>query len=378
MRLATFTFTQGAWSSPFPALDSERTLVLAFGSSRFIDSPQPLQQLAEAFPRSALIGCSSAGEILDDKLADETIAVAVAAFDEASIEVAAADVGSAADSHAAGKAIAERLNHSTLRSLFVLSDGLGVNGTGLVDGINGVVPSSVVVSGGLAADGDRFKRTWVIDGKGRPRSKMVAAVGLHGGGLHVGHGSRGGWDIFGPERVVTRAEGNVLYELDGAPALQLYKTYLGDRASGLPATALLFPLSIRATPADDKRLVRTILAVDEEHQSMTFAGDIPAGWRAQLMRSNNDRLVGGAADAAHFCTERGKHGGPVLAIAISCVGRRLVLGERTEEELEVALEAFPDGSHQVGFYSYGEISPFAAGACDLHNQTMTLTTISEA
>jgi hypothetical protein len=202
-------------------------------------------------------------------------------------------------------------------------------------------------------------------------------VGFYGDHVHLGHGSKGGWDIFGPERRVTKSSGNILYELDGRPALQLYKEYLGERAAGLPATGLLFPLSLRVTKSENKSLVRTILAVDEAHQSMTFAGDIPEGYLAQLMRANFDRLVQGASEAAQS-TSRNNGSAAVLAVAISCVGRRLVLGERTEEETEAALEVLPRGTAQVGFYSYGEISPYASGLCDLHNQTMTLTTISES
>jgi len=168
-----------------------------------------------------------------------------------------------------------------------------------------------------------------------------------------------------------------LYELDGKPALDLYKEYLGERASGLPATGLLFPLSIRQDSSDSRQLVRTILAVDEENQSMTFAGDIPKDCLAQLMRANFDRLVNGASIAADQAKNNTAPDGPTLAVAISCVGRRLVLGERTEEETEITLEHLPAGTKQIGFYSYGEISPYAAGACDLHNQTMTLTTFSE-
>jgi len=169
-----------------------------------------------------------------------------------------------------------------------------------------------------------------------------------------------------------RSTGNVLYELDGKPALRLYKEYLGERASGLPATALLFPLAMRVERGDEKQLVRTVLAIDEAAQSLTFAGNIPTGSFVQLMRANFDRLVQGASDAATMGRVGRTLDGDLLALAISCVGRRLVLGERTEEELEAALAAFPPGARQVGFYSYGEISPFASGPCDLHNQTMTL------
>jgi hypothetical protein len=204
----------------------------------------------------------------------------------------------------------------------------------------------------------------------------VTAVALSGP-LELGAGSQGGWDTFGPERRVTRAEGNILYELDGKPALALYKDYLGDMAAGLPAAALRFPLSIREDRGSAHSVVRTILAIDETAQSMTFAGEVRSGWHAQLMRSNQDRLVAGALRAATEATA-GLSGAPALALAISCVGRRLVLGARIEEETEATLEALPAGSRQIGFYSYGEISPAGRGACELHNQTMTLTTIREA
>jgi hypothetical protein len=247
-----------------------------------------------------------------------------------------------------------------------------------VRGLNAILPSSVVVTGGLAGDGDRFERTWVIR-DGIPHSGFVSAIGFYGERLRIGYGSKGGWDIFGPERLVTRAERSILYELDGKPALELYKKYLGDRAAGLPATALLFPLALRADSSDEKRIVRTILAVDETTQSMTFAGDIPQGYLAQLMKANFDRLVDGAAGAALMVREHQQEApaDPVLAIAISCVGRRLVLGEHTEDELEATLDGLPEGTQQIGFYSYGEIAPYGTGHCDLHNQTMTLTTISE-
>lgn len=273
--------------------------------------------------------------------------------------------------------LAEQLTREDLKAILVLSDGLNVNGSELVKGFNSALPESVVVTGGLAGDGDRFKRTWVV-GEGRPRSGIVSAVALYGDHVSVGHGSKGGWDLFGPERRVTRSRGNVLHELDGRPALALYKQYLGERASGLPATALLFPLALRAGSADKKVVVRTVLSVDETDQSMTFAGDIPQGHLAQLMRANFERLIEGASlAAASTLPPPGSQAAQTLAIAISCVGRRLVLGERTEEEIEATLTGLPAGTKQIGFYSYGEISPYTTGHCDLHNQTMTLTTISE-
>ena len=378
MELETFTYTAAAgWSvDRLPALDSPGTLVLAFGASEFFDDPGVLGELDRAYRQSHLIGCSTAGEIFGTFVTDRSLSVAVVRFAHTDLATALAPVETAADSYAAGEAIARTLLRPDLRGVLVLSDGHYVNGSQLVRGLNAVLPDSVVVTGGLAGDGDRFERTWVLK-DGSPQSGLVSAVGFYGESIRIGHGSKGGWDIFGIERRVTRSEGHVLYELDGRPALQLYKEYLGERAAGLPATALLFPLALRADASDTKSIVRTALDIDEANDAMIFAGDIPQGYLAQLMRANFDRLIDGASEAALMTRSGDAPNTPVLSIAISCVGRRLVLGERSEEELEATLDNLPEQTRQVGFYSYGEISPYATGHCDLHNQTMTLTTITE-
>ena len=377
MRIDTFTHGLGAgWSVVLPTeRDSVRTLVVVFGAAGYAEAPAALAELAAAFPLSAIVGCSSAGEIHDHLVADGTLVVAIAEFEQTELAVASTKIASAKDSAAAGARLGRKLARVKPQLVLVFSEGLAVNGTDLVRGLSDALPKNTIIAGGLAADGDRFARTWVlIDGK--PVSGYVVAVAMTGP-LEIGTGSQGGWDTFGPERRVTRATGNVLYELDGKPALALYKDYLGELASGLPATALRFPLSIREEHGAKGPVVRTILAIDEKAQSMTFAGDVPTGWRAQLMRSNHDRLIAGAMRAAADATA-GMSNKPTLALAISCVGRRLVLGARTEEETEASLEALPLGSHQIGFYAYGEISPAGCPMCELHNQTMTLTTIREA
>ena len=360
-----------------PRIDSRQTLVVVFGSTSLLDAPGPMNELLEEYSESVIVGCSTAGEIFGTQISDESLSAAIAKFEHTDLRVASAPVRSADDSFKGGQQIAQQLKDSTLRGILVLSDGLSVNGSELVRGLNSTMLPSVVVTGGLAGDGNRFQRTWVLQDR-RPQPGWVTAVGFYGNHVRIGHGSKGGWDLFGPERRVTKSKGNVLLELDGRPALQLYKEYLGDRAAGLPATGLLFPLALRADQSDSKSLVRTILAVNEEDQSLTFAGDISEGSLAQLMKANFDRLVQGASEAATTTKLSADGESCTLAIAISCVGRRLVLGERTEEETEATLEVLPKGTQQIGFYSYGEISPYATGTCDLHNQTMTLTTLSEA
>jgi hypothetical protein len=209
------------------------------------------------------------------------------------------------------------------------------------------------------------------------KDNMIAALGFYGNRLRVGFGSLGGWDPFGPERLITRSQGNVLYELDRRSALDLYKLYLGEHAKGLPATGLLFPLSLRMKTGETG-VVRTILSVDEEEQSMTFAGDVPEGAYARLMKANFDRLIDGAIGAAQASYQALGSTSPHLAVLISCIGRKLVLRQRIEEEVEGVRDVLGDRTILTGFYSYGEICPFSTGAkCELHNQTMTITTFLE-
>lgn len=378
MELETIIYRNGAWSvKELPNLDSENTLVLIFLAPSLTTATQPLHEILTHYPNSKIIGCTTAGEIYGQYIYDQSIVVAIARFEQTPIKITKATINSMDQSFKAGEEIAKQLDDDQLQAIFVLSDGLTVNGTELVSGLNKVKKKTITVTGGLAGDSDRFKETWAIF-NGTLYKNIVVAVGFYGNHIHVGHGSKGGWDIFGPERRITRSKDNLLYELDNKPALKLYKEYLGERAKGLPATGMLFPLAIRKDANDTRQLVRTILGVDEKTQSLRFAGDMPTGYFAQLMRANFDRLITGASEAGQLAATLPKTtSSPVLAIAISCVGRRLVLGERTEEETESTLNSLPAHSQQVGFYSYGELSPYASGTCDLHNQTMTITTLYE-
>jgi hypothetical protein len=299
MRLETFQFTQeNGWSvKEFPKMDSKNTVLFLFGCPEMLSNTKAFEDLKKAYPLAQKMGCSSSGEIFGKHVYDHSLSVGITKFSKTETHVATCAIADSKDSFEVGKMLGHQLQRPDLRAVFILSDGLRVNGSELVLGINSILPRSTVVTGGLAGDGSRFKETWVIN-DGMPTTGYVTVLGLYGNHLAIEHGSQGGWDIFGPERVVTKSEGNVLYELDGKPALQIYKEYLGEKASELPASALLFPLQIRANSADTHRLVRTILAVDEKAQTMTFAGDIPKGSLAQLMRANFDRLIDGASNAA--------------------------------------------------------------------------------
>lgn len=369
MQQTTRVFSAGAWSEPLPHdLDSARTAVFAFCAPEYAGNDAPFSDLRAAFPRSHIVGCATAGEIVGRSIVDGSVSVIVARFERTDLRTSYEAV-TRDTSFEAGVRLARAVAREDLRGCFVLSSGHDVNGSRLAEGLHSVL-GSTPVSGGLAGDGTRFGETWVI-ADGRPRPGLACILGFYGDSIRLGHGSRGGWDKFGPERRVTRSAGNVLYELDGRPALDLYKSYLGELASGLPATALLYPLAIRASH-ESVPLVRTVLAHSEADNSLTFAGDIPENNYAQLMRANFDRLIGAASDAASSALTDGVS----VCIAVSCVGRRLVLGERAEEETEAVSDILPS-CPVAGFYSYGEISPNGIGDCSLHNQTMTITTFKE-
>jgi hypothetical protein len=356
-------------------------LVLFFGARQALACGSRYRELRNMFPQAHILGCSTGGQIINDDVTDDEIAVATLQFDATPLRIACEAAPAPECSRSCGEAIGRTLAAENLAGIFVLSDGLNVNGSELVAGMISVVDASVPVTGGLAGDGAKFQET-LVGADCEPRKQTVAAVGFYGPSVRIGHGSAGGWDDFGPRRRITRSRGNVLFELDGKPALDLYERYLGeDDVKGLPGTALLFPLRIRNPERPDHDIVRTILAVDHKARSMTFAGDVPEGWVAQLMRGNFDRLADGAARAARQAAA-GKpetRNGDEVAVLVSCIGRRLLMGQHTIDEVEAASAELGTDVSRLGFYSYGEISPHgASGVCELHNQTMTVTTISEA
>jgi len=349
-------------------------LILAFGGIDLIPKSDVFEALRKKFPEGTLISTSTAGEIADHAVMDNTVVCAAIRFANTVLRVIPINTADYAGSSQCGKAICAALEGDELCHILILSDGSSTNGDELVKGIMENLPEGVLVTGGLAADAGRFTQTFVgVNEVGKPG--RIAAIGFYGSALRVSHGSQGGWDPFGPVRQVTRAEGNVLFELDGSNALELYKNYLGEKAAELPGSALLFPLCILG---DEGHVVRTILSIDEAQGSMTFAGDIPERSHVQFMMANFDRLIDGATEAASSNQLKLGDIKPELVLMISCVGRKIVLGPRIEEEVESVREIFGEGPVYIGYYSNGEISPVLSSArCTLHNQTMTITTYAE-
>lgn len=351
-------------------------LILAFGAKGLIMNPEFYTRLRVYFPLAEIAICSTSGEIHDQEVFDETVVITALEFSHTPIRAAKVNIADYKSSLEAGAALAHKILSDELIYVMVLSDGALINGSELIKGISSILPKSVPVTGGLAADGILFQSTGVGLNE-VPNIGEVVAIGFYGEHLQVGHGSMGGWDTFGPEKTVTKSDNNVLYEIDNYNALKLYKDYLGKYADDLPSSALLFPLAIMM-PNSSEILVRTILSIDEANQSLTFAGDIPMGARVKLMKANFDNLIDAASQAASLSFNNELNRKPDYALLISCVGRKLILKQRVDEEVEAVADIFDKNTTISGFYSYGELSPFNnEGRCQLHNQTMTITTFSE-
>lgn len=355
------------------------SLILIFGSRNSLISNGHVSRIRHIYPTAIITGCSTAGEIFGSLVADNTLTITAIELEKSSVNYFEVTGVTNENSNNKGAELASMFNTSGLKHIMVFSDGLKVNGSELVMGLKQNLPSSISITGGLAGDGSDFAKTVVVSNSGQVIEGMVSAIGFYGENFNVGYGSFGGWDSFGLERIVSKSKGNVVFEIDSQPALDLYKSFLGEKAKELPASALLFPLSMRSHSSGEP-LVRTILAIDEATKSMTFAGDVPEGSYVKLMKGNIDRLIKGAENAAKFSVDTFIDiTKPTLSLLISCVGRKLLLKQLVEEEVEAVKDIVGESTIITGFYSYGEIAPFANGlTCELHNQTMTITTINES
>lgn len=350
-------------------------LVLVFGKKEIIQKPFIFKEINDRYPSADVILCSTAGEILGATVEDDSVVSSALHFQKTKIGIRQVNIRDFDTSYEVGRHLSEELQSDDLKHILVFSDGQLVNGNQLVNGFRDYVADGVLVTGGLAGDGPHFGST-LVGWNGKSESGNIVGIGFYGDSLVVNSGSKGGWDEFGPHRTVTKSQGNVLYELDGQSALDLYKRYLGPQAANLPWSGLSYPLSLREAQ-DSSPVVRTTHNIDENEQTLIFSGDIPQGSTVRMMKGNFDRLIEGAAQAA-LDSKIANQTSPEFVLLVSCAGRKLVLDQRIEEEIEAVEEVFGEEAFYTGFYSYSEISPSKPGGlCDLHNQTMTLTTYSE-
>lgn len=380
MKTARLEYCSGSWSNSdaWKGEDEQVQLIFIFADRYLLEAPAWIDPIRARFTKAQIVSVSTAGEISGTTVMEKSAVAVLVQFEKTPIHVSNGNLNDHSSSMELGKHLGASLPTTDLTHVFVLSDGSRVNGDELIAGIQHSLPSGLPISGGLAGDYGRFEKTLVgLDSD--IRDGNVVLIGLYGNNIRVSSSYRGGWNPFGPERIISKSNGNVLYEIDGQNALDMYKKYLGKFADELPASSLLFPLSIQM-PDHDEFIVRTILSIDEANQTMTFAGNLPQGSKVRFMKANSDELIHASYEAGEQANLNGEanHHATELAILISCVGRKVVLGDRVEEEVEAASEHMGPATNIAGFFSYGEIAPdYDNQTSYLHNQTMTITTFAE-
>jgi len=348
-------------------------IVFVFGRRAELQDRGIYIGLRDIYPYSDIVGCSSSGNILGDKLTTAKIVAIAIYFKNGSVRVSIRDFSKDDNQLQVSRDLILALPKEKLKHIFILADGLSMNGSKLIEGAN-LVSSSILITGGFAGDDEQFIES-VVMVNGVVKSNRVIAVGFYGDSIEVRSGCFSGWSEFGILRKITKSKGNIVYEIDGKPALDLYKKYLGDYAKELPKSALNFPISIKSSKRDSKNLIRSVLGIDEDRKALIFAGDVPEGYYARLMKASVDGLIDGALKAS---SQIGDVKGDSLGIVVSCVGRKLVLKQLVDEELEAIAEVLGDSVNLIGFYSYGELAPFeGSNVCEFHNQTVVVTLISE-
>ena len=351
-------------------------LILAMGEYSQITNKKSFDFIRQKYPNANLVTASTSADIRKNQVLENSIVATALRFDKTPLKFSLKNIREAESAFELGKSLFKDLEAEDLVHILVISDGILVNGSELVGGLDFYNSKKIIITGGLAGDGAKFEHT-CVGLNDYPEEGNVVAIGFYGSHIKIGHGCQGGWDPFGPERIITKSDRNILYELDNQSALSLYKKYLGPLSDELPGSALLFPLNLKTSEQEDG-IVRTILAVDETQQSMTFAGNMPQGGRVQLMKASFEKLVDGAAGAATESIDSFLLDKPDFALLISCVGRKIVMNQRIDDEVEVVQVILGNDVCLAGFYSNGEVSPMVSNQkCELHNQTMTITTYKE-
>ena len=355
--------------------DENVNLVLCFASKLNLSDENIYKNFKAKFPTAEIAMASTAGEIYQESVLDNSVVAVALEFDKTVIQSNTVNIKDHKNTYEAAISLGKKLPKDDLNYILVFSDGSLVNGSELVKGLSTQIAKNILITGGLAGDDANFESTLVGLNK-QPIQGDIVAIGFYANNLTVTHGSQGGWDIFGLQKRVTNSSSNILLELEDQNALDLYKKYLGEESKNLPGSALLFPLSV-TIPGATIPVVRTILSINEEDKSMTFAGDIPVGSEVRFMKANFDKIINAASSAADQ-TKISNNKEPDFSLLISCVGRKLILGSRIDEEIKSVYKSFQGNTIMAGFYSYGEISPVVAGGkCQLHNQTMTITSFYE-
>jgi len=367
------------WSAPFPPLDSARTLIVVFAKCENPAQWEPLSELIAAYPKSKIIGCSSNTVINDGSLLEDSTSVGIIRFRDAELRIAQAKIGDFDDSRTAGLLIGAELHDIDLNGVLLFSDGETSDATAIVRGLQETLPPEITIAGGLSggANAEVSVTPWVlIDGKICAMS--ACAVGLIGPTVEVVPATGGGWRQIGKDCICTQSYHRTLFELGGRRADDVYREFIHKHTGeGESFECVDYPLAI-GTDGLEMQIVRDVVEIDDDKGALVLAGDIPENAVVRVMHSNADDILDGVDEAVERL--RSKMILPksnALCICISCMGRKVVMGERTAEEPRLVKEKLGSKISHAGFYAFGEISTTTSGSPYVHNHTITLVMIRE-
>ncbi|TSC97287.1 MAG: hypothetical protein Greene101447_555 [Parcubacteria group bacterium Greene1014_47] len=211
---------------------------------------------------------------------------------------------------------------------------------------------------------------------------VVVGVGLYGK-FSYGFGIKHGWEPVGLPLKVTKAEGAVLKEVDGKPALNVYEEYFGKDAAELvkeplARMAYTYPIGM-AVEGSDELLIRDPVIANEKGE-ITMAAAIPQGTTIRLMIGDRDKAIAAAKEAAEVAIDQLNKAKPGFILMFNCMARNKLLGVRCHEENQTVLGVIGKDVPMVGFYTYGEQGPLLGKKgtpAYFHNETMTLVVVGE-
>jgi hypothetical protein len=375
MKVATLRHSSaGGWTFDGPAVEDPQLIIwfTCYDGA----TPEPYDALRALFPKALVAGCTTNGEIYRGEVMDGGSVAAAIRFESTKVKAAFRRLEAGADARAAGRALAAELKGEGLKAVFALADAFSFNGSDLVNGLSSALPPDVVLSGGMAGDDGALGRATRAGLDCNPCDGGVVAIGFYGSALRVSNGVAGGWEPLGPSRRITRAQGQVCYELDGQPALDVYEAFVGNAGT---TARLRHPFCIKPSADSEQDVIWEVVGVDRENKGLVFIDAVPEGSWAQVMRGADENLVKGAAEAARIATADGSgSGADSLGLVVSCIGRKWVMGQRVGDETE-AVQETTDAAPTIGFFSYGEVAPHAkTGVCTLHHASISVTMLSEA
>lgn len=348
-------------------------VVLVFASAAH-DPAAVLEGMWSRLPASVrLLGCTSFAEIGDDGAVVESVTAMALSFDTVQWQVYRVDPidGTSAD---AGRMLAEQMVDFDPSLVITLPDGLRLNSTKFVAAMQEVLGRRPVI-GGLSADDLSFDRTAELFDRDVLRGGAVA-LALRGP-IVFASSAMAGFQPVGVTRTCTRVEHDKrIVELDGHPALDLYREFLGPDVAERPNIGTEFPLAMVESPnadymASDERfqVIRAVRELDAKRGSLACGGDVYEGAKVRMTRGTKDDLIAAAVEAT--AQARRAVPNPVVGLFFNCAGRKLVLGARYPAEVRAAFDALGPDVAKIGFYTFGEIAP-VAGANMYHDETFTL------